>query len=166
MAVHCSRAVVASRRLMLRHRPCPPGSGFLPLLWAAAGLCCAAAPALVGDCGKMPAVATLRPPLVGTGVRAAWGGLTPQPLPSPLPCYLPSRSPPWCPVRSSSSRSSSPRSVAQALAGLTGIYPEGGLLFCRVGVSVSAMAERRESSSSLFARSRPYWLPRLTLLPP
>lgn len=169
MGVHCSRAVEASRCLMLRRLPSPPGSGFLPLLWAAPGLCCAEAPALVGDCGKMPAVATLRPSLVGS----VWGLPGKDSLPSlrlpPHPAVCPAGHHPGIqcvPHRQGHPLRGQWLRLAQVLAGLIGIHPEGGLLFCRVRVSLSAMVERRESSSSLFARSHPYWLPRLILLPP
>lgn len=59
-------------------------------------------------------------------------GRPPQLPPSLQPHFLPSRSPHWYPVHSSSSRSSFLRSVAQDLAGLIDIQPEGGLLFWRV----------------------------------
>ena len=104
-----------------------PGPGLLPLLRTAPGLCRAAAPALVGDCGKMP----LSWQLSGPGWAGSWGGMEEDLLPRlrlrSVCLSLPplDRSPRWCPVHSSSSRSSSLRSVARGLAGLVGIWPAG-----------------------------------------
>lgn len=59
-------------------RPPTPGPGRLPLLRTAPGLCCAAAPALVGDCGKMP----LSWQLSGPGGAGARDGMEEASLPS------------------------------------------------------------------------------------
>lgn len=66
-----------------------PGLGLLPLLGTAPGLCCAATPALVGDCGKMPLSRQLEGPGRGWCEGPCGGGFTPQPI-SLSPSF-----PPW-----------------------------------------------------------------------
>lgn len=68
--------------------PPQPGSGLLPLLGTAPGLCCAEAPALVGDCGKTP----LSPQLSGSGGAGARDGMEEDSPPSLFalsPSFLP-----------------------------------------------------------------------------
>lgn len=114
--VRCSQAA-----LMAGHPP-PPGAGLLPLLRTAPGLRRAAAPALVGDCGKRP----LSQQHLGPGRAGAREGgwrRTHPPASAFSLSLLPSpgRSLRSCPVLSLLSRSSSLRSVAQGLTGLVGI---------------------------------------------
>lgn len=150
-----------------------PGPGLLPLLRTAPGLCRAAAPALVGDCGKMP----LFWQLSGPGGAGSWDGMEEDLLPRlhlRSVCLSPS------PGQVTTLVSSAFLIVKVILSEVSGSGSGwcGGHLACRMGSSQEGTASltgflsllsglgEGDSCPWLFLRGHLYWLCPLALLKP